>query len=1217
MADPIQRAQIKSSLHIMDVLSYITNAMQNLKREPECSANPDAKCDNVWDGEKPYPDNIPVYLPPDLRDQLKPSLTRLNQPGTPSAGAIRSAYLPDASSNADLKSALTITAGSNLDAKQKAQAKAAFYLMDTVSYITRSMSGLLNEPECKTPGATCDDIWNGSRPDQNIPGRIAPNAAAVRRLFKLARSGAEQGDLRRLHLTDVESDRDLRAAVCKVSVVDANNAHPFCPGIFTLTPQKMSQGTSNVIVTLTGINLPKNGVIKFYSTNPTTGEKVEDTSLQPVAGSIAGQGNAVTFKINIPAGAAVGKRSVKIFSPDKQYSAEKVDALEIAAATAVQTGRVNPGTVAPGQKATFKVAFNKELPLLNRDDKNPYGRIVSVVSPNDPDLFPQGIRISFVTTERKSITAEEVTIPAGAKNGKYKFALLNDKGVKVAEFEVTVEKKKTFWEKLDETSRKWNLRGILQTGVSGVDKHSPFEDSSFTLRTPLLDEDRSLANLRVHLSFAPRVTKPKYELGFNLGLNYEQNFHEGRDTYRWTLPQATIDGKWKPSKYFQPFASVRLDYTDQQSHLPTYFHPDSRETNYQLMAGIESKFSIIRLRGYFRSSWLLYNRNFNDGAGNPFHYPGTQETHSGGMEFTGSFNKKVRGLPNLTLAGEGGAGRMDVLLYNTYNGQEMGRQIFPTKVTTGGFRATLDWNLSQNVNLYLTGDYYLWNYANWMRQEEGSVGLGLRTKAGDFEGRYRRLNLDVNSRDHLDQGEFYWRSPWRTVSVGVFGNKEHGGASSGGATVALALDGPARQRRSPIKPEEEEQPAAPKQPAPRAGQPGAAKVVGEPLKGEEVDDYFLKQARAFKKTADDEKNPGKKATNYRVALALFGRIVDPAKLKDPAVLMDWALCYQNLSDFGNALIYYRKAFVEAKDANMTRNISYRISECEKAKLPAAEMPADAAKRLNAEGNKLYEQKRYAAAEQKYAAALKLEPNNSILRSDYGWALYMQDKPNLAAEAFGEAIKLNKDNFSAQVGMLTLKWQAGKYSDALPYALECVRIKPNNAPTYSDLFNIYSKLGKIDDAVAAYKKASGLDSNKYPKKADADLGAEALIAYGLEFQKSGGLRLAVKRFDEAIKLKPSNEVKAKALFNRSLAELAQRKKWAAGVSRNAAIKLNPELGKAEHPLKPAPAAFNAKKYAEKKCAEIKDISADDKGKCLANCGSKKSEPEAATCVSEYK
>ncbi|MFN0172978.1 MAG: tetratricopeptide repeat protein [Bryobacteraceae bacterium] len=87
---------------------------------------------------------------------------------------------------------------------------------------------------------------------------------------------------------------------------------------------------------------------------------------------------------------------------------------------------------------------------------------------------------------------------------------------------------------------------------------------------------------------------------------------------------------------------------------------------------------------------------------------------------------------------------------------------------------------------------------------------------------------------------------------------------------------------------------------------------------------------------------------------------------------------------------------------------------------------------------------WAAAEQEYGAALRLEPDVAELASNLGLSLYFQKKFDAAAQLFERALHRAPDLFVPNLFLGRLRIDQGRGAEAVPYLEKCARSQPANA-----------------------------------------------------------------------------------------------------------------------------------------------------------------------------
>jgi len=104
--------------------------------------------------------------------------------------------------------------------------------------------------------------------------------------------------------------------------------------------------------------------------------------------------------------------------------------------------------------------------------------------------------------------------------------------------------------------------------------------------------------------------------------------------------------------------------------------------------------------------------------------------------------------------------------------------------------------------------------------------------------------------------------------------------------------------------------------------------------------------------------------------------------------------------------------------------------------------ADTAPGLNDQGVRLYKEKRYAEAADKFAAAAKLDPTSALFANNTGYALFRE----------------------------------GKYDDSLEWLNRAIGLDPNRAIAYINLGDAYEALHKNAEAKQAFQKYLELSPN---------------------------------------------------------------------------------------------------------------------------------------------
>ena len=91
-------------------------------------------------------------------------------------------------------------------------------------------------------------------------------------------------------------------------------------------------------------------------------------------------------------------------------------------------------------------------------------------------------------------------------------------------------------------------------------------------------------------------------------------------------------------------------------------------------------------------------------------------------------------------------------------------------------------------------------------------------------------------------------------------------------------------------------------------------------------------------------------------------------------------------------------------------------------------------------------------------------------------------------------------------------QVGRAAEAEQYLRLAIAQQPDNAPAYSNLGNALQQLGRLDEALAAYRTALAVPDGAAQPEIHND--------FGVALAKVGRLEEAIPQFREAVRLKPT-------------------------------------------------------------------------------------------------
>jgi tetratricopeptide (TPR) repeat protein len=107
--------------------------------------------------------------------------------------------------------------------------------------------------------------------------------------------------------------------------------------------------------------------------------------------------------------------------------------------------------------------------------------------------------------------------------------------------------------------------------------------------------------------------------------------------------------------------------------------------------------------------------------------------------------------------------------------------------------------------------------------------------------------------------------------------------------------------------------------------------------------------------------------------------------------------------------------------------------------------------------------------------------NLIKQLENEGKIFIREKPKGLLLEGAEAVKETPD-FDEYLNAGARYYEAGQYSEAVPYFEYCAQMDPGNAPVYQYLGGTYYALGMTAEAVEAYRKALELDPSNEELKA---------------------------------------------------------------------------------------------------------------------------------------
>jgi protein O-mannosyl-transferase len=148
----------------------------------------------------------------------------------------------------------------------------------------------------------------------------------------------------------------------------------------------------------------------------------------------------------------------------------------------------------------------------------------------------------------------------------------------------------------------------------------------------------------------------------------------------------------------------------------------------------------------------------------------------------------------------------------------------------------------------------------------------------------------------------------------------------------------------------------------------------------------------------------------------------------------------------------------------------------------------------------------------YEAVLKLRPPTPAALVKVGAVYEKLGRTADAVAKYQQALGINKSYAPALDALGYAELRQGQYADAAAHLQEAVRLDPRLAAAHASLGGALQALGRLDESIAAYKRAL-----EFPENASS-----ALVhnAFGVSLAQRGRMTEAIAEFREALRLDPS-------------------------------------------------------------------------------------------------
>jgi tetratricopeptide (TPR) repeat protein len=183
--------------------------------------------------------------------------------------------------------------------------------------------------------------------------------------------------------------------------------------------------------------------------------------------------------------------------------------------------------------------------------------------------------------------------------------------------------------------------------------------------------------------------------------------------------------------------------------------------------------------------------------------------------------------------------------------------------------------------------------------------------------------------------------------------------------------------------------------------------------------------------------------------------------------------------------------------------------------------------------------RYPEALAAFRRVTELQPDNSWGFQMLGTTLYAQGDRRGAIEAFRESIRV-APNAGAWSNLGTVYYAEGRFGDALAAYRECARLEPEAPLAHRNAGDALARLGREDEAQAAYERAVELAQAELRVNPNDPGGRAALAVY---LAKAGRFEPAREELTRALELAPES---AEVLYQQAVvAALSNRPREALG------------------------------------------------------------------------
>jgi len=189
--------------------------------------------------------------------------------------------------------------------------------------------------------------------------------------------------------------------------------------------------------------------------------------------------------------------------------------------------------------------------------------------------------------------------------------------------------------------------------------------------------------------------------------------------------------------------------------------------------------------------------------------------------------------------------------------------------------------------------------------------------------------------------------------------------------------------------------------------------------------------------------------------------------------------------------------------------------------------------------------RFKEAIREFERAVRIAPDNPLLRYNYGLTLVALGRPAEALEQYEAALRLRPDFADAHGNLANLLSTIGKPQEAVEHYEQALQAKPNDPTLHYNYGVELARLNRVPEAIRQWEQAVQLDPHY----------ASAHNSLGIALEQLGREPDAIQHYEAALRIKPNY---AEAHNNLGLALVQQGKLEAAMEHWEAAARFKPDF-----------------------------------------------------------